>query len=64
MARQPTIKPPPWQRIIVIRPGCEEEIKKVGEEARKIEGPIIKTVIIDLAPENHLKYPTKQERGN
>ena len=61
MIKQPIIQPP-WRRVIVIRPGCEEEIRKIGKEARKLEGKILEEVVVNPELKNCHEYPVKQER--
>jgi len=61
MIKQPIIRPP-WRRVIVIGPGCEEEIRKIGKEARKLEGKILEEVVVNPELKNCQEYSIKQER--
>ena len=45
----------PWQRIIVCGPGESEEVKKAGEDARKIEGEIVKEITVKVGETNEPK---------
>jgi len=48
-------KKEPWQRIIVCGQSENEEIKKAGEEAREIEGEIIKDITVKVRETNESK---------
>jgi hypothetical protein len=38
----------PWQRLIICGPGASEQIKKAGEDARKMEGEIVKEITVKI----------------
>ena len=61
MSKRQTIVPP-WRQVIVIKPGCEEEIRKAGENARRIEGDIKQEIILNPELKHCHEYPVKQER--
>lgn len=55
-----SINKPPWQRVIVVRPGCEKEIRKAGKEASKIKDPVEGKIEIDT--QKHQNGVPRQER--
>jgi hypothetical protein len=64
-----SVAKPPWLRVIVVKPGCEEEIKEAGVEASKkpIEVPLLSNeTTIDPTLTHCRQYPEKpikQERA-
>ena len=42
----------PWQRLIKCGPGDNEEIKKAGEEARKIGPEVIDEMIVKVGKDD------------